>query len=238
MMTITADDLAVLTQWDTPTICNALEITTPQRRGYGFTVHPFVCLDPGLKPMVGYARTAKIRAAAPVQEGATGKKSGARVPYYEYIAQTSPEAPGPTIVVMQDLDPSPGVGAFWGEVNTNVHKGLGALGVITNGSFRDVTDSAEGFQVLGGLVGPSHAFVHPVDFATPVNVHGMEVEHDDIIHADQHGAVVVPADAVKKIPAAVDLISRREAEVLTAARGEGFDIEKLKQVLAQAQEIH
>ena len=233
-MSLTADDLAVLTQWDTPTICNALELTTPERQGHGFTVHPFVCLDPGLKPMVGYARTAKIRAAAPVHDGATGKESGARVPYYEYIAQ----GPGPTIVVMQDLDPSPGVGAFWGEVNTTVHKGLGALGVITNGSYRDVTDSAPGFQVLGGLVGPSHAFVHPVDFATPVNIHGMDVEHDDIIHADQHGAVVVPNDAVKKIPAAIDLISRREAEVLSAARADDFDIEKLKVVLAQIKDIH
>ncbi|MBT6095218.1 MAG: RraA family protein [Rhodospirillaceae bacterium] len=230
MTNLTDDDLKTLTQWDTPTICNALEITSPDRRGFGFSVHPFVCLDPALPPIVGYARTAKIRAAQP----ATGDVAGNRIPYYEYVA----EAPGPTIVVIEDIDPKPGVGAFWGEVHTTVHKGLGALGVVTNGSFRDITDSAPGFQALGGMVGPSHAFVHPVDFNCPVTVHGMEVEHGDIIHADQHGAVVVPADAVRKIPAAVDLITRREAKILDAARADDFDIEKLKQAIGASGDIH
>ena len=65
MTTITTDDLARLTQWDTPTICNALEITNPERRSFGYNVKPLTCLDPSLPPMIGYARTAKIRAAAP-----------------------------------------------------------------------------------------------------------------------------------------------------------------------------
>ncbi|MDD9877613.1 MAG: RraA family protein [Magnetovibrio sp.] len=229
----TAAELETLRQWDTPTICNALELVMPERRGYGFTVEPFQCLDPSLPPIVGYARTAKLRATAPAP-AAEGKASGNRIPYYQYVA--SP--PGPTIVVIEDVDPKPGVGAFWGEVHTAVHKGLGALGVITNGSFRDLPDSAPGFQVLGGMVNPSHAFVHPVDFATPVNVHGMAVEHDDIIHADQHGAIVVPAAAVADIPAAVDVMVRREGRILETARADDFDIEKLKKVLAEVQDIH
>lgn len=229
MTDLTIDDLTALTQWDTPTICNALEITNPERRGYGFSTTPFVCLDPSLPPIVGYARTAKIRAAQP----ASGD-GGGRMPYYEYVAS----GPMPTVVVIEDVDPKPGVGAFWGEVHTAVHFGLGALGVVTNGSIRDLTDSAPGFQALAGLVGPSHAFVHPVDFNCPVTVHGMEVEHDDIIHADQHGAVVVPAAAVKEIPAAVDLISRREGKILEAARADDFDINKLKQAIGSAADIH
>jgi len=233
MTTITADDLNKLAQWDTPTICNALEIVAPERRGFGYTVRPFSVLAPSLPPVVGYARTVKIRAVSP-DLAPDGKGMAGRLPYYEYIAA----APGPTIVVVEDLDPSPGIGAFWGEVQTNVHKGLGALGGITNGSYRDVTDSAEGFQLLGGMVGPSHAFVRYVDFNCPVCVHGMEVEHGDIIHADQHGAVVVPEDAVQKIPDAVDLISRKEARILGAAKADGFNIEKLKQAIGDAEEIH
>lgn len=233
MTVITADDLRVLAQWDTPTICNALEIVAPERRGHGFTVEPFSCLDPALPPMVGFARTAKIRAAAPgLASGGQGMAE--RIPYYVYIAT----APGPTIVVIEDLDPKPGLGAFWGEVHTALHKGLDALGVITNGSYRDIPDSAPGFQVLGGMVGPSHAFVHTVDFDCPVTVHGMEVAHGDIIHADRHGAVVVPAQAVGGIAEAVDLISRKEARIIEASNADDFDIEKLKQAIHAAAEIH
>ena len=233
MTDITADDLQVLAQWDTPTICNALEIVTPERRGHGFTVEPFSCLDPALPPVVGFARTAKIRAAAP-DLSPMGKGMADRIPYYDYVANGL----GPTIVVIEDVDPKPGVGAFWGEVHTAVHKGLGALGVVTNGSYRDIPDSAPGFQVLGGMVGPSHAFVRPIDFNCPVTVHGMEVAHGDIIHADRHGAVVVPAEAVGRIADAVDLISRKEARILEAARVDGFDIGKLRQAIGASADIH
>ena len=233
MTVITADDLRALARWDTPTICNALEIVTPERRGHGFTVEPFSCLDPALPPMVGFARTAKIRATAPdLSPG--GKGMAERIPYYEYVAS----APGPAIVVIEDIDPKPGVGAFWGEVHTALHKGLGALGVITNGSYRDISDSAAGFQVLGGMVGPSHAFVRSVEFNCPVRIHGMEVAHGDIIHADRHGAVVVPAQAVGRIADAVDLISRQEARIIEASNADDFDIEKLKQAIQAMADIH
>ena len=228
-MTLTKDLLDRLAAWDTPTICNALEIVAPARRGHGFTIKPFTVLDPSLAPIVGVARTARIRAAAPDASGAN-----LRAAYYEYVAK----ADLPTIVVIEDLDPEPGVGAFWGEVNTAIHKGLGARGVVTNGSFRDLPDSAPGFQVLGGKVGPSHAHVHLVDFGGAATVHGMEVRDGDLIHADQHGAVVVPAAAAPELPAAVDLIAKREAVVLAAARAPDFDIEKLKAAMAGAAEIH
>jgi regulator of RNase E activity RraA len=228
VVNLTADDLNTLTQWDTPTICNALEIVVPERRGFGFTVEPLVCLDPGLRPIVGYARTATIRATAPAPVPID------RMPYYEYVASGE----GPRVIVIEDLDPAPGVGAFWGEVNTAVHKGLGAAGVVTNGSCRDLPDSAPGFQVLAGRVGPSHAHVHVVDFQVPLSVHGMAVTHNDIIHADQHGAVVVPVAAVLQIPQAVALISRREAVILEAARRPDFDIEKLKAATGTSKDIH
>jgi hypothetical protein len=79
MTGITADDLKILAQWDMPTICNALEIVIPERRGHGFTVEPFSCLDPALPPMVGFARTAKIRAVAP-DLSPVGKGMADRIP--------------------------------------------------------------------------------------------------------------------------------------------------------------
>ena len=179
---------------------------------------PLVALDPSLPPICGYARTATIRAVTPPQ----GDAKAIRAAYYTYVAE------GAFPILVQDLDPEPGFGAFWGEVNTTVHKGLGCLGCITNGSFRDLDASAPGFQILGGKVGPSHGWVHPVDFGVPVNVGGMAVNHDDIIHADRHGAVVVPASAVKTLPDAISLLERREKVIIDAARSPDFDIHTLK----------
>jgi len=205
----------------------------PERRALGFTCAPLVCVDPALPPMVGFARTATIRAVAPSDLPAE-RQAAQRVAYYEYVAA----GPAPRVVVIQDLDPRPGFGAFWGEVNSAIHKGLGCLGGITNGSIRDLDDLAPGFQLLAGEVGPSHAHVHVRDFAVQVNVHGMTVSDGDLIHADRHGAVVVPVAVARDLPAAVDLIARREKVILDVARGPGFDIEVLKQALARSKEIH
>ena len=232
MSDLTDADLDALAAFDTPTICNALELTNPERRGHGFTVRPFAVLHPDQKPIVGHARTARIRAAQP------DLSERGRLPYYEYVGATDGPGGSRKVVVIEDVDPHPGVGAFWGEVHTAVHLGLGCLGCVTSGSFRDVQDSAAGFQLLGGSVGPSHAFVHPIEWGEPVDVHGMHVRHGDIVHADRHGAVVVPPDAVRKIPDAVALIAKREARLLEAARKPGFGIEALKAALGEAADIH
>ncbi len=225
--------LKTLASFDTPTVCNALEIVVPERRGTGYTVEHLHCLHPDLGPIVGFARTATYRSVLPGPESAEETRAK-RAAYYEYLA--SP--PGPTVVVIQDLDPTPGFGAFWGEVNTAVHKGLGALGCVTNGSMRDLPDSAPGFQLLAGKIGPSHAYGHIVNFGGEVNVVGMHVRHGDLIHADRHGAVVIPHVAAARIPEAADLIARREAVILKAARAPNFNIEKLKQAMAEQSEIH
>jgi regulator of RNase E activity RraA len=106
------------------------------------------------------------------------------------------------------------------------------------GSFRDVTALAEGFQILGSHVGPSHAHVHVVEFGNPVEVCGMLVHHDDIIHTDYQGAVVVPADCVKDLAGAVALVLRREKVILDACREPAFNFEKLKIAMARSKEIH
>ena len=223
--------IAVLQSFDTPTVCNALEILVPDRRGYGFTTKPLVCTRPGLGPVVGVARTATIRAAHPSDPGTD--PAYARDGYYAYIDA----GPKPSIVVIQDLDDERGYGSFWGEVNSNIHKGLGCDAVITNGSVRDLPDIAEGFQMLADRVGPSHAFVHIVDYSRPVTVAGMRVSDGDVIHADQHGAVVIPHEVCGDIKQAAELIGRRERVVINAAQQPGFDVEALRRAQQEAAEI-
>ena len=230
---LTAADLNKLTEWDTPTICTGLEHLSSEYRVKSFTVEQMQCFDPSLPPIIGYARTAMIRSMTP-PEGKPEDIREMRARYYETISAP----PNPSISVIQDLDPTPGFGAFWGEVNTAIHKGLGCLGVVTNGSFRDIDACAPGFQLLGGKVAPSHAWVHLVAIECEVNIFGMAVKPNDIIHADRHGAVVVPEECVKELPTAIDVLTRREAVILEVARSPGFNVEILKKAMADSAEIH
>jgi regulator of RNase E activity RraA len=225
----TAEDLEALAAWDTPTICNGLELVVPERRAIGFTTAPMVAAIPDAKPMVGLARVGFIRA----KEAPRGPAAD-RLDWYDYVA----EASMPTVTVLQDLDDEPGYGAWWGEVHSAVHKALGSLGCVTNGSFRDVAMLAPGFQIVGGKVGPSHAHVHMVSFGQPVNVFGMNCAHDDVIHADGHGAVVIPAAAVKALPAAIDLVARREKVILDICASPDFSPAKLREAVMRSGEIH
>ncbi len=224
-----AADLETLKSWDTPTICNGLEIVAPERRAIGFTIEPMIAADRKLPPIVGVARTALIRS----KEKPRGPIPS-REEWYEYIAAGDLA----TIAVIQDVDDRPGFGAFWGEVQSTVHLALGCLGCVTNGSFRDLDMLAPGFQIIGGSVVPSHAHVHLVQMRCDVNVRGMAATHDDVIHADFHGAVVIPAEAVRKLPEAIALIARREKAILDMARAPGFTAAKMRGALKRAGEIH
>ncbi|MBL8672436.1 MAG: RraA family protein, partial [Alphaproteobacteria bacterium] len=185
---LTKRDLAALAAFDTPTICNALEIVSPERRSLGFNRKPLVCPFPDHKPIVGYARTATIRSREPSGMSKATQRE-LRALYYASIE----EAPAPSIAVIQDLDgPDAGFGAFWGEVQSTIHKGLGCLGVVTDGCVRDLDMWAPGFFALAGSVMPSHAHVHLASIRGEVSVAGMIVRPNDLLHADRHGAVVIP----------------------------------------------
>jgi regulator of RNase E activity RraA len=219
----TEQQFAFLRSIDTPTVCNLIEIVAPERRGAGYTVRHLHCPFPDLPPMVGFAKTVTIRAkdAVPLGHGGYMQK---RLDYLDYVAAK----PSPAIVVIEDLDDPVGYGAFWGEVQSNVHKALGCLGTITNGSIRDIPQIAADFQMLAGSIGPSHAYVHVVEFAIDVTVHGMAVKSGDLIHADRHGAVVVPADKIDAMRDANEGLSAREAKIIQAARTPGVTVEAIK----------
>ena len=230
---LTEDLIKELQTMDTPTVCNALEIIVPKRRGYGYTTKPLVCTRPELPPLVGVARTATIRAAHPSDlNGDEARKMSDA--YYAYVDQ----GPKPSVMVIQDLDGDQGYGSFWGEVNSNIHKGFGCEGLVTDGCVRDLPDRAPGFQMLAASVLPSHAFVHVVDFARPVEVCGMRVVDGDIIHADQHGAVVIPAEALNDLKGAAEQIIKREQVIIRAAQKPGFNIDELRAAQGAAAEIH
>ncbi len=227
-------DLDLLRANDSPTICNVIEVFNNRSQTEGYMDARIQACFPEMPPMVGYARTATIRAQVPDARPAD-EANQVRMGYYEYVSEGGPQ---PSVMVIHDLDEAQGFGAWWGEVNSNVHRGLGCAGCVTDGSIRDLDELAEGFQLLARQVGPSHAHVHLVDYGTPVSVAGMDVADGDLIHADQHGAVVVPANVAADIKKAADGIARREAVLIGASKEPGFGMDAMRDAFRRMRDIH
>lgn len=230
---LTEAEIEALRAFDTPTICNALEVVAPERRALGFTTETLICPFPEMPPMVGCARTSLYRSMQPARQSKDQMRQ-TRLDYYRYAGS----GPGPRIAVVQDIDSRFGFGCFWGEVNTALHKALGCLGLITNGGVRDLDAIAPEFQVLCGKVTPSHAHGHVVAFDCEVDVFGMIVRSGDLVHADRHGAVVIPHEVARDVSDAARLCGRREEPILKVARSPNFSIEALERAMSQADEIH
>ena len=212
--------LTLLRKVDTPTVCNAIEVAQGKRGFDAFTRGTMLCSAPSEPAIVGYARTAKIAAVQPPSESPEVIRER-RMAYYKYMA----EGPAPSVAVIEDVDFPNCIGAYWGEINTTVHKGFGMSGALTNGVMRDLGDLPEGFPVVAGSVGPSHGFVHVREIDTPVSVFGLTVNPGDLIHADRHGALVVPEDVVDQLEAAIQKLLTTERIVLDAATQPGFDFQ-------------
>lgn len=210
--------LDLLKSVDTPTVCNAIEVAEGRRGFNRFTRGTMLCSDPGWGAMVGYARTAKISALAPPTEFAEVIKAR-RMEYYRYMSK----GPRPALTVVEDVDYPNAIGAFWGEINTTVHKGLGVSGALTNGVMRDLGDLPEGFPVVAGSIGPSHGYVHVKEIDTPVKIFGLDIHPGELVHADRHGALVVPQAVVPELGEAIRKLLETEKLVLEPAREPGFD---------------
>ena len=143
----------------------------------------------------------------------------------------------PRAAVIEDVDYPQCIAGWWGEVHVAVHKGLGLAGAVTNGVMRDLDVLDDGFPVLAGSIGPSHGYVHCVEIGTPVNILGMRVSQGELIHADRHGALVIPGEVVHRLKEAIETVIAREAIVLGPAREPGFDIGKLEEAWARFEAV-
>ncbi|HBT70270.1 MAG TPA: acyl transferase [Agrobacterium sp.] len=219
--------LALLRKVDTPTVCNAIEVAQGKRGFNAFTRGTVISSAPTATPTVGYARTAKIAAAVPSNEDPAIIKARRR-DYYRHMAGGAT----PSIAVVEDLDFPHCVGAFWGEINATVHRGLGLSGVLTNGVMRDLGDVPDDFPMIAGSIGPSHAFVRVEAIGTPVTVFGMTVAPGDLVHADRHGAVVIPPDVIPVLAASIAKLQATERLILEPARREDFDLAKFEEAWA------
>ena len=211
-----------LTQFDTPTVSNAIEVVHGKRGYDRFTRGTPVHAMNGAKAMCGFARTAKLTGLKPPTESPDVIKAR-RLDYYKYMAAGDE----PTVCVVEDLDVPNAVCAWWGEVHSAVHKGLGMSGALTNGVLRDLDELDGGFPIVAGSIGPSHLFVHVTEFDIPVTIFDLTINPGELVHADQHGAVVIPDDVLPKLGEAIKTLLANEQIILGPAREPDFDIDKL-----------
>ena len=226
-MAITADTLKKLALFDTPTICNVIELFDVRPRYAGFMNAQIKANFPEMPPMVGFASTASFRSGAfPGKGDAYGTM--------EKQVEGFAELPGPAVVVFQDLD-DPAVGATFGEVMCSTYKGFGSVGLITSGGGRDLLQvKALNYPVFTGSTICSHACCHILHIGLPIRVGGLTVDPGDLLHGDANGVTNIPiaiatevadisqefVDAEKIVLDYVNGTGKKTAAGLSAARKE------------------
>jgi regulator of RNase E activity RraA len=218
--TVSQRTLEALRKIDGPSICNAIEGFNVRPKNQGFMLPEIQGVFRDLPPVVGYAVTGVIAANQP--EGRTV----AREQWWDLILSV----PEPRFIVLHDVD-NPPLGAYWGEVQGNIHKALGAVGVATDGTVRDLDEvRALGFQFFAKQVSVSHAYVHLVEIGIPVTVGGLTVRTGDLLHGDKHGVSHIPLDIADRIPGMVKTIADYERKTIDLCQSPDFTLEKLKEV--------
>ena len=219
---LTAEELEALRGLTTPTVANAIEVFDVQPRNTGFMNPTIRAVVTGPRPMVGYACTAKIRAAAPRDSSVTVTR---RAMWEQILAM-----PAPRVVVIEDLDEEP-IGSFWGEVQANIHRALGCVGAVTNGGVRDLDEvRALGFDLFAGSVMVSHAYVHVVEIGTPVTLGGLTVKPGEIIHGDQHGVAAIPVGIARQLADGARQVEARERAIIQLCQSPDFSIDRLSEL--------
>jgi 4-hydroxy-4-methyl-2-oxoglutarate aldolase len=206
--------LLELKRWNTPTIYNGWEqITRHNPAADAFNVEETRDFMPQMGPMVGYAVTVVCEPSNPAHK----KNANAWPEYRRYVASM----PGPKIVIVQDLDKPRTLGAFWGEVNSNLHRALGCIGTITDGAIRDVDEMTNaGFKALARRMAVGHACSCPVRWDVEVEVFGRKISPGQLIHADKHGFLAIPFGEEKHLLEAARFMDSNECQtIIPASRG-------------------
>ncbi len=228
-MTLPHADLLKLKRWNTPTIYNGWEqITKSDVARDAVNVEETRDFMPQMGPMVGYAVTLIIEPSNVEHR----QQARAWEAYREYVASQA----GPKIAVVQDLDKPHVIGSFWGEVNANTHRALGCVGTITDGAVRDLDEMTNaGFKALARRLCVGHAYAMPVQWGCEVQVFGRSIIPGQLIHADKHGFLAVPAEDEARLLEAAAFMDANECQtVIAAARQDAADSRELLDLMAEA----
>lgn len=223
------EQLESLRRLDACTLANAIETFHERLRNEGYMDSSVRCLFPRLQPMVGYAATVRIRGSAPSTADGPFPQ---RTDWWDYILSL----PAPRVAVVQDVATRPGLGSMVGAVHLNILRALHCIGVVTNGSVRDIpVAESTGFHYFAGSITVSHAYVHIVEVGEPVEIGGLEVRSGDLLHGDVHGVQSIPLDIAAQLPARAAKVAAREQALIALCRSPEFSLEKLREAILREQ---
>ena len=220
MKTLSPDTLSELAKYDTPTVCNVIELFDVRPRNSGFMNHSIQACFPQMPPMVGYALTSTFRSLAAPRGGDVYASLSKQVAAFSAM-------PGPPVIVFQDLD-EPTAGATFGEVMCTTYKSFGATGLVTSGTGRDLDQvEALGFPCFTNGTTCSHGYCHILDVNTHVNVGGLMIYSGDLLHGDRNGVTTIPLEIASEVPGACQELMAAEDIVLNYVKSgsptpEGF----------------
>jgi regulator of RNase E activity RraA len=222
-MEIDFDALRTLT---VPTLANAIEVFGIVPANSGYNTQPLTCHFPSFGMCVGYAATVHATTNRPPDEAPPPLDEPE---YWKWLESLSER--GPLVAVLEDLDDPPG-GAMWGEWNSHVHRALGCVGTITQGAVRDL-DALErlGFHAFATSVSVAHGYGAFVGYGEPVSVAGLRVETGDLLVADLHGVLRIPADIpIAELVDAGRAIDRLESEIFAECQSNDFSVDRLERL--------
>jgi 4-hydroxy-4-methyl-2-oxoglutarate aldolase len=216
-------DLQKLRALDTCTVSNAIERLNIRLRNEGFVSGGLRCHFPDLSPLVGYAATGRVRSATPPM---THRCYYDRMDWWNYVASL----PEPRVIVLQDVEPAPGVAAFVGEIHAAIGRALKCAGCVTNGAVRDLPAAkAMDFRLFSCNVSVSHSYAHIIDFGEPVEIGGLQIHSGDLIHGDRHGVLTIPLEVAEKIPEQAARMLEEERDLVRFCNSPQFSLEGLSE---------
>lgn len=221
MKLLTAEQLKAIRQFDTCSVLNAIETFRLRLRNEGYARPGLRWLRPSIRSVIGYASTLRVKSSNPPIRGSVFED---RTEWWSAIRKL----PAPRIAVVQNVDESAGIGSVAGEVHAAIMQRLGCTGLITNGSVRHLDGIEEmGFACSAGSVSPSHAYGHTVDHGRSVEIRGLTIHPGDLLMADRHGVISIPAEIALELPAAVEKLRDRERLIIDFRRAPEFSLERL-----------
>jgi 4-hydroxy-4-methyl-2-oxoglutarate aldolase len=216
-------------------VASAIETFRVRLPNTGFADSRIRCIFKDQPSMAGYAATARLRSSNPRMEPDKSYDYYDRTDWWNEILTI----PAPRVVVIEDVDNPPGLGAFVGEVHANILLALGCVGIVTNGAVRDLPDiRPTEFHMFSGNVSVSHAYAHIFDFGGTVEVGGLKIHPGDLIQGDCHGVQTVPLEIADRVPAAAREIRQRRQDLVGLRRSPDFTLEKLRQSIRDTAMVH
>jgi 4-hydroxy-4-methyl-2-oxoglutarate aldolase len=226
-MPVSDSVFAQLKSLDTCATSNAIEQLNVRLRNEGFIAGSLRCRFPTFPTMLGYAVTGRIRSASPPM---SGKCYYDRMDFWQYMDTL----PDPRVLVLEDVDHRPGLGAFVGEIHASIGLALKCVGYVTNGAVRDLAPvKALGFQLFSGSTSVSHAYAHLVDFGEPVSLGGLKISPGDLIQGDCNGVQTIPLNIAADIPEMAERLLSAEKELMEFCHSDEFSLGELAKRLKQ-----